>query len=357
VIRWCFRENDRLIKLGREYRQRLLVQPRSPRSNQQVPFIFLFILLLLIPHAILIVLTDTQVGKITFSSLRATGVEFQSSGTTRTIRASSEIIMAAGSIGTPKILQHSGIGPRSVLSSAGVPTILDLPVGMGLVDQVTTTTNWQFAEQRGGGQVILFPSFDDLFQGNEADRMRSILENDLAGYASAAQDAGAVPNGDALLKVLEIQRDWILNRNAGIAESFDYSYSSGGSVNTLGYDSWYLLPFGRGSVKITNSDAYDTAALSIDPRYFSTEFDRLAQGAITRFTRTVSLAQPLASVVQSEGTPGDQVPQGASLDEWADWSERNYRSNWHPIGTVGMMSRDMGGCVGSDYKLVSLRSG
>lgn len=255
--------------------------------------------------------------------------------------------MAAGSIMSPVILQHSGIGPDSVLGGASVPSRVDLPIGMNLVDQTTTTTNWQFSGPRGGAQEILFPRFQDMLRGGDADRLRDILSNDLGRYAQDAVDNGAATNATALRIVLELQRDWILNQNAGMAESFDYSYGT-----TLGYDSWFLLPFGRGSVRITGSDAYapPSNGIDIDPRYFSNDFDRLAQGAITRYTREITYASPLNGKITGEGAPGRDL---GDLDAWADWAEANYRSNWHPIGTVAMMSREMGGCVDSDYQVVS----
>jgi choline dehydrogenase-like flavoprotein len=258
--------------------------------------------------------------------------------------------MAAGAIMSPAILQHSGIGPASVLSAASVESRVDLPIGMNLVDQVTTTTNWQFSGGRGGAQPVLFPQFEDLFDGADEDRMRGILANDLGAYAQSAVDNGAATNATALQIVLELQRDWILNRGAGIAESFDYSFGS-----TLGYDSWYLLPFGRGSVKITGSDAYapPSDGISVDPRYFSNDFDRLAQGAISRYTRRVSTSSPLSGSVTGESEPNSGLAANADLSAWADWTEGNYRSNWHPIGTAAMMSREMGGCVDSEYAVVS----
>lgn len=67
--------------------------------------------------------------------------------------------MSAGALKTPSILQQSGIGPASVLQGAGVGVKVDLPVGMNLVDQVTSTTTFGFSGQRGGGQVITFPRF------------------------------------------------------------------------------------------------------------------------------------------------------------------------------------------------------
>lgn len=122
--------------------------------------------------------------------------------------------------------------------------------------------------------------------------------------------------------------------------------------STLGYDSWYLLPFGRGSVKIQDNQPY-SGNTNIDPRYFTNAFDRLAQGATARFSRKISTALPLSGDVTGESAPGNSVPNGADLDAWATWTENNYRSNWHPIGTAAMMSQDMGGCVDSRNRLVS----
>ncbi len=278
------------------------------------------------------------------------------------MNAGLEVILATGSIRTPVILQQSGIGPAAVLSAAGVTQKVELPVGMNLIDQTTVTTDWSFSGNRGGGQPITFPRFQvglmmalplfadsllqDVVQGTDKTTLTNMLNNDLQSYASDAVNANAFSNATALLQILQIQRDWILNRGAGFSESFDYTFGT-----TLGYDSWYLLPFGRGSVKITNSSPY-SGGYTIDPRYFSNPFDRLAQGATARFTRNVSGSEPLRGYVTGESVPGSVVGQGSSLAQWAAWTASNYRSNWHPIGTAAMMSKSMGGCVDSRNKVV-----
>lgn len=271
-------------------------------------------------------------------------------GRTYTVNANLEVIMALGSIKTPLILQQSGIGPSDVLSSAGVTQRVDLPVGLNLIDQTTTTTDWSFSGSRGGGQPITFPRFQDMFTGSDATSMRDMLQNDLFSYVQDAVSSGSASSASSagLQKILEIQRDWILNQNAGISENFDYTYDS-----TLGYDSWFLLPFGRGSIKIQDNQPY-SGNIAINPRYFSNPFDRLAQGATARYTRKVSEGSPLNQYANNESVPGKgSVPSEASLEQWAKWAEGNYRSNWHPIGTAAMMSRELGGCVDSNNKLVS----
>jgi len=120
------------------------------------------------PNPMLIsVLSGATVGKALLSSgssPRATGVEFRDqTGKTFTANARREVIIATGSIKTPVILQQSGIGPAAVLSAAGVTQRVDLPVGMNLIDQTTTTTNGSFRGSRGGGQSITFPRFQVSF--------------------------------------------------------------------------------------------------------------------------------------------------------------------------------------------------
>ncbi|ORY25063.1 GMC oxidoreductase-domain-containing protein [Naematelia encephala] len=293
----------------------------------------------------LTILSGANVGKVILSSDAtpvATGLEFRDeTNHLYSVSAKLEVIMATGSIKTPVILQQSGIGPTSVLENAGVTQKVNLPIGLNLIDQVTTTTDWTFSANRGGGQPITWPRFEDLVSGSDATNLRNMLQNDLASYAQAAVTAGAAETASGLQTVLEIQRDWILNRSAAVSESFDYSFST-----TLGYDSWFLLPFGRGSIQIQDNQAYD-GNFSIDPRYLSNPFDRLASGATTRFTNTVSDASPLSGDLRGRTAPGTDLSGTASLEDWAEWVQNNYRSNWHPIGTAAMMSRELGGVVDS----------
>ena len=86
-------------------------------------------------------LTAQKVLKVTFHGKQATGVVFVPADATdqsnaRTVKATKEVIMAAGSIHTPQILQASGVGPKSLLQAAGVPVVVDSPgVGVNFQDQ------------------------------------------------------------------------------------------------------------------------------------------------------------------------------------------------------------------------------
>jgi choline dehydrogenase len=100
------------------------------------------------PRDNLVILTGQQVTQITFNgtndadgNILASGISFQASagGTAYTANARKEVILSSGTVGSPQILQLSGIGPAAQLASAGVDSRLDLPVGYNLQDHITAT--------------------------------------------------------------------------------------------------------------------------------------------------------------------------------------------------------------------------
>nr|KAG5708772.1 hypothetical protein BaRGS_031926 [Batillaria attramentaria] len=80
---------------------------------------------------------NAHVRRVVLEKGRATGVEFTRGGVTHTVRATEEVILSAGAIGSPHILLLSGIGPKQHLDSLGIPVHADLPVGENLQDHVT----------------------------------------------------------------------------------------------------------------------------------------------------------------------------------------------------------------------------
>ncbi|MBP7241677.1 GMC family oxidoreductase N-terminal domain-containing protein [Amaricoccus sp.] len=85
----------------------------------------------------LAVLTDTLAVRVIFDGVRAAGVEIRRHGATRVLKARREVILAAGAVGSPVILQRSGVGPGPLLQRLGIPVVLAVPaVGGGLQDHV-----------------------------------------------------------------------------------------------------------------------------------------------------------------------------------------------------------------------------
>lgn len=84
-------------------------------------------------------LTDTAVSKVLFNGKTAVGVEYIPVGTTEVFNATAcnEVIIAAGAVHSPQILQLSGVGPKALLQNLGIPVVVDLPgVGTNFQDQL-----------------------------------------------------------------------------------------------------------------------------------------------------------------------------------------------------------------------------
>ena len=86
------------------------------------------------------VLPSYTVGKVVFQGQKAVGVQYlpTGGGTTMTVNATKEVLIAAGALHTPQILQLSGVGPKKLLQSFGISVVSNLPgVGQNFQDQPT----------------------------------------------------------------------------------------------------------------------------------------------------------------------------------------------------------------------------
>ncbi|ODO09253.1 hypothetical protein I350_02853 [Cryptococcus amylolentus CBS 6273] len=319
--------------------------PVSSRSN----------LAILTAHlATKIVLSSTN------SSVKATGVEFASSSGDEnsdrwTVNANKEVIVSAGAIQTPALLQLSGIGEKSFLEGLGIDTVVESNgVGKNLQEQTMDSVGWTpvddfDADGQGPSNVIAYPSLLGITSSSNVDIAQKITDQ-LDSYAQDAYDNGAFISVDAASDYFNIQKGLMLNSSVGLVELFfDTGFPNGG----LGVDMWSLLPFSRGHVKIASTNPFDYP--DIDPRYFAAEVDMDIQIAGVRMARKIFQTAPLKSIVTEENAPGyDSVPEdgnGGSDEDWKNWIEDGFASVHHPIATCSMMSQDLGGVVGSDLKV------
>lgn len=119
------------VNVRRSYAVNGYYTPASSRSNLEL-------------------LTGTRVNEVKFdASKRATGVTIQARGTpdgqnVQTINANQEIVLTAGYLHTPQILQRSGIGPAALLNSANIPVLVDLPgVGSNFQDHASASASFR----------------------------------------------------------------------------------------------------------------------------------------------------------------------------------------------------------------------
>jgi choline dehydrogenase-like flavoprotein len=96
------------------------------------------------------VATNSQVLKVLFEEKRASGLEYVTeSGEKIQVSANEEVIVSSGSLGSPKLLLLSGVGPKNELERHGIEQVAELPVGQNYSDHVMLATYWHLPEKRG----------------------------------------------------------------------------------------------------------------------------------------------------------------------------------------------------------------
>ncbi|ORY67689.1 GMC oxidoreductase [Pseudomassariella vexata] len=301
------------------------------------------------------VLLNTKANKITWSqnskqnAATAEGVEITSSdGTTSVVKANKEVILSAGSLASPLLLELSGIGNPAVLSKYDIETVVDLPtVGENLQDQMNNGLSFNAANGfslADKTSYIAYPSVSHIY-GNETLLVAENIKASLPEYAAqVAAVNGNVTRASDLLEFFQMQWDLIFTSQVPIAEVLVYIVNG---VWTTEY--WALLPFARGSIHI-GSDS--TANAVINPNYFMLDWDLQEQAQTARFIRKMYATAPLAGMVLDETRPGlDTVSAAADDAEWAAWLKSAYRSNFHPVGTAAMMPKEKGGVVDANLKV------
>ncbi|ODM22452.1 hypothetical protein SI65_00040 [Aspergillus cristatus] len=294
----------------------------------------------------LIVMTKTRANKILWSDDNATGgvsasgVEIQSGNITSVVKARKEVILSTGSIRTPALLELSGVGNKDILEKHNITVRVDLPtVGENLQDQTNANTmalgngNWT------GVKALAYASFYDIF-GDDAQAVAGSVLHKLADYAAQTSEAtGGVVKQEDLANFFQIQYDLLFSNAVPMVEILFIPTHSPMLITEY----WTLLPFSRGNVHINSADPAENPV--INPNYFMVDWDLQAHIGVTKFIRNMYQTAPLSDMIKMERAPGPDVPQNATDTDWEEYTKKNYRSNFHPVGTAAMMPRSMGGVV------------
>ncbi len=271
--------------------------------------------------------TSSQVVKLNFEAqangqLRCTGVEVQSPTGRVSAQATGEVILSAGSIGSPQILQLSGIGPGALLQQHGVQVVHDAPgVGANLQDhlqirsvykvQDVKTLNVQ-ANSLWGKAVI------GLEYALHRSGPMSMAPSQLGAFTRS--DPGQpYPNVEYHVQPLSLE---------AFGEPLHSFPAFTASVCNLN-------PTSRGSVQIKSPDF--AAAPAIAPNYLSTESDRKVAADSLRLTRAIVAQPALASYQPKEFKPGVQYQ---SDDDLARLAGDIATTIFHPVGTTKMGRTD-----------------
>lgn len=267
-------------------------------------------------HRGLTIITNSRVDRILFEGGRAVGVRYESFGEPHEVRAEREVILAAGTYNTAKLLMLSGIGPAEHLRDFQIPVIADLPVGSALQDHhevpviaTSRTKSGYFGEDRGwrlwrnGLNYLLFNTGPATTTGIE-----SCLFYD--------PDGGSRPTIQLYCAPIVYQ-----DRDVAMAEP------TWGVTLT----SCLLRPKARGTVRLRSTDP--TAPPLVNCNFFGHPDDLRLTLKSMRHARELLRTEPFLSRLRAEILPG---PTAVSDEELTRFAKQTVKTNYHPVGTAPM---------------------
>ncbi len=257
--------------------------------------------------------------RIVFEGKRAVGVEYLQGGERRVARARCEIVLAAGAIGSPHILQHSGVGPTDVLQRAGVPVLHALPgVGRNLQDHLQVRLVFKTRERTLNDEVN--SPIQKLWIGLQYMLSRTgPLTLAASQVAIFTRSSPEVDRPDIQFHMQPLSAD----KPGEGAHRFSAFTSS----------VCQLRPWSRGHIEIRSADPLVYPA--IHANYLGDERDHPVVIGGVKVARRIAEAPALKPHIISEFVPGAQFQSDAEL---LDAARRYSQSIYHPAGTCKMGS-------------------
>ncbi len=265
----------------------------------------------------LTVVTEAFTTRLMIEGGRARGVAYVRAGRSYTVCAEAEVIVAAGAIGSPRLLLLSGIGPADELAAVGVPVVHDLPgVGRNLQDHVDV---YVISELSGAH------SYD---RHTRPHRMLwAGLEYKLFGsgpVTSNLAEAGGFWWVDRAQAHPDIQFHFL--PGAGLEAGVPPLDGYGCTLNSC-----HLRPRSRGWVKLLSADPRQ--APLIDPNYWAEPYDLDCSIKGFELAREIMAQPAFRPFVRREHLPGPQATSRADLEAHA---RRFGKTDYHPVGTCKM---------------------
>ena len=258
-----------------------------------------------------------QTLKIEIENGRAVGVTVAQGIGTESLRADREVIVSCGAIGSPRLLQLSGIGPADALKAAGVTVVHDLPgVGSNMQDHLDL---YAISECTGDH------TYDRVAQPHRtAWAGIQYLLFKTGPVASTLFETGGFWYADKDARSPDIQ--FHLGLGSGIEAGVAQMKNPGVTLNSA-----FLRPRSRGTVRLASADP--KAAPLIDPNYWADPYDRACALKGLRLAREILREPALKPFVLAERLPGDNLNSDAEL---ADYAYRSCKTDHHPAGTCAM---------------------
>ncbi|KAJ7489583.1 pyranose dehydrogenase [Mycena latifolia] len=286
------------------------------------------------------VLLHAQVSRVlqtAQNSLHFNNVEFsQDKQTLYNVTASKEIVLSAGSVGTPHILLNSGIGNKTTLASFGIPSVLDLPsVGLNFSDQPVTTVSWfvnsndtiESYTQNTTRFNEVFAQWNKTRTGPLADTIGThILWMRLDPESSIFENYSDPSAGPHTPHIESALNPALAITDPSAPTPMGHFFSSATAV---------VSPLSRGWIALNSSNPFDPPL--IDPALYHSDFDVFAMGtAILKTKEFLSAPAWKDYIIRPVDALASALVSDAALDEYI----RNTSiSAQHCVGSAAMTAK------------------
>lgn len=271
----------------------------------------------------LTVLTNAIATRVLTAGRRATGVTVSYSGLLRDIRARREVVLSAGPLKSPQILELSGIGNADILRKFGIEVVHNLPgVGENLRDHPNVRLTFECTKPITINDVLRNP----LLKVKEGLRFilqrKGLLTICSATAQTNLRSSPQVKQPDLVLRLLPVSgKDRYARTKRYGLDPF--------SGFTFGITP--LQPRSVGTIHLRSTDPHDQAAM--DPRYLSHETDAQLFLDGIRIARQVAQRPALKPLIVRETRPGPDTNDNAAL---LDYVRETVQTSWHMVGTCKM---------------------
>jgi choline dehydrogenase len=274
------------------------------------------------------ILTNAPVTRIDIKNRRAVGVTLCHGGTTRSFEAKHEVVLAAGAIQSPQLLEVSGIGDGLRLQDFGIPLIHHLPgVGENLSDHFQVRCTYE---------TSISNTINDLL-GSPWHKLRFALRYLLARKGHLA---GTSSTAHAITRSIDgLSAADVMIRLYQISGADRYSRSKTGGIDrfsgfTLG--GFKLYPRSVGHVHLKSPNPTEPPA--IEPNYLQHPEDQQTALNILKLVRAVAAEPAMKAVIVRETRPGPGIGPGIgtdALDDAAllDYAKATGQTAWHTVGS------------------------
>ncbi|MGF6791511.1 GMC family oxidoreductase [Paraburkholderia sp. 35.1] len=273
----------------------------------------------------LTVITGAHTQRVVFDGRRCTGVEYRGGEVDYLAKARCEVILSAGAVNSPQLLELSGVGNGARLQNLGIEVVQDLRgVGENLQDHLQLRMAYQVQGVRTlntmsahwWGKLMIGMQYA-LFQSGPM----SMSPSQLGAFAKSDADDRSLSRPDLEYHVQPLS----LDRFGEPLHRF----------NAFTASVCQLRPTSRGSIHIASADA--CAPPLIAPNYLSTDYDRHVAANALRLTRRIVAAPALARYQPREILPGLQYQSEEELQQAAGAVGTTI---FHPVGTCRMGTTD-----------------